>query len=339
MMADNQKRMKRDHYIKLIYKSLKGEAVADEESQLDAWLAESEENHQLKTKVEQEWKQSENYEPALEIDVKADFQQLKQRIKTQKQQENSETKVVKMNTRRQWLAIAAAIAVFVVAGWGFFGVETSPNNKIAQAEQGERLLVNLSDGSKIWLSENSRLIYPESFSSHQRVVELEGEGFFDIKRDKRSPFTVETKWANVSVLGTSFTLNAYEETQKVTLEVKTGKVKLEDKSSTKSLILTVGESGELDVKNHSIGKTNTTHSKALRFKDQSLENVISAIAQQYKVDVSIDQKTMKTCVFTGRLQEQDVESALQNIADAFQMTVEQQAVNVFVLKGGTCEGQ
>ncbi len=332
--------MKRDHYIKLIYKSLKGEARADEKSQLDDWLAESEENHHLKTKVEQEWEKSKEYEPALEIDVKADFQQLQQRIKAQKEQEGNEPKIVKINIRRQWLAIAASVVFLMVAGWVIFGSEIGQiSDKIAQTGQGERVLVSLSDGSKIWLSENSRLVYPEKFSNHQRSVELEGEGFFDIKRNPDSPFKVGTKWAEVSVIGTSFTINAEVNTQKVTVNVKTGKVKLEDKFNQESLILTAGELGELDVKTHAFQKTNTIQIKALRFKDQMLENVISEIAQQYNVDVSIDEKTMKTCIFTGRLLEENVGDALRNIADAFQMTVEEQTKNVFVLKGGSCEDQ
>lgn len=69
----------------------------------------------------------------------------------------------------------------------------------------------LSDGTRVRLNAESKLIYPEVFVGTQRVVFLEGEAFFDVVSDESHPFIVQTRMGDIEVLGTRFNVNIYPE--------------------------------------------------------------------------------------------------------------------------------
>lgn len=91
---------------------------------------------------------------------------------------------------------------------------------------GEYQLV-LADGSKVWLNAASRLKFPAAFTGDTREVEVSGEAYFEIAKDRSRPFKVHFNNSTVEVLGTHFNVNAYEndKTQAVTLLEGSVKVK------------------------------------------------------------------------------------------------------------------
>lgn len=91
---------------------------------------------------------------------------------------------------------------------------------------GERRIVILGDGTKVVLNANSSLSIGDYILS--RNVNLEGEAFFDVKKDPEKPFTVHGGGLHIKVLGTSFNVRAYRGIQNTTVSVKTGKVKVDD---------------------------------------------------------------------------------------------------------------
>ena len=92
----------------------------------------------------------------------------------------------------------------------------------------ERREVILSDGTSVWLNENSQLTYAETFTSDKRAVQLKGEGFFEVTHNPAAPFTIQTAAGlEVAVLGTSFNLLT-RTTARVELQVTTGLVAMRD---------------------------------------------------------------------------------------------------------------
>lgn len=76
---------------------------------------------------------------------------------------------------------------------------------------GEKKVLQLTDGSKIILNAGSRLSLEEGFNKSERHVHLTGEAFFDVREDKNKPFIVHTQDFDIRVLGTSFNVKAYPE--------------------------------------------------------------------------------------------------------------------------------
>ncbi|MFD2553573.1 FecR family protein [Sphingobacterium tabacisoli] len=96
-------------------------------------------------------------------------------------------------------------------------IQTMDNSEIVHATistpKGGQYQITLSDGTKVWLNADSKLTYPSRFNGDNRLVELEGEAYFEVstvaKKGKKAPFIVKTSFQQVEVLGTQFNLKAY----------------------------------------------------------------------------------------------------------------------------------
>ena len=95
----------------------------------------------------------------------------------------------------------------------------------------------LPDRSKVWLNANSTLKYPSRFPENERIVELEGEAYFDVseqvnERSQKTPFRVVSKGQTVEVLGTQFNISAYADDPEIKTTLVEGKVKVALAGST-----------------------------------------------------------------------------------------------------------
>ena len=109
--------------------------------------------------------------------------------------------------------------------------------------------LTLPDGTEVWLNAESRITFPNEFSSRQREIEIDGEAFFDVRKDADRPFIVHTKYFTTKVLGTSFDVKAYrEETAHVVLV--SGKVEVTageggSKTIMPGEMVSIGDGGQL----------------------------------------------------------------------------------------------
>lgn len=112
-------------------------------------------------------------------------------------------------------SVAAAVAIFMIGGRVY---EEKERNRMAEVmtgidvPAGQRIMLTLQDGSRVWLNSGSHLEYPAVFAKDGRTVSLSGEAMFEVVHDEQSPFTVVTPMANVRVLGTRFNVVADEVT-------------------------------------------------------------------------------------------------------------------------------
>lgn len=84
----------------------------------------------------------------------------------------------------------------------------------------------MPDSSEIWLNAGTAIKYPEKFSKAQRLVYLDGEAYFSVRKDAAKPFIVETSQLSVKVLGTQFNVKAYANDELVTTTLTSGKVEV-----------------------------------------------------------------------------------------------------------------
>ena len=112
-----------------------------------------------------------------------------------------------------WYSVAAALALFMAT---FYFLIYKKQDDVVKPEamamkqqtvettRGQKLKIDLLDGTQVILNANSTLTFPEQFTASTREVYLEGEAYFQVARDASKPFTVHTASANTTVLGTSF---------------------------------------------------------------------------------------------------------------------------------------
>ena len=99
------------------------------------------------------------------------------------------------------------------------------DSNVIETPKGGQFQIRLPDGSAIWLNAASSLKYPVSFNdAKERKVELKGEGYFEVAKDKTKPFIVKTENQEVKVLGTHFNINAYKDESFIKTTLLEGKI-------------------------------------------------------------------------------------------------------------------
>ncbi len=145
--------------------------------------------------------------------------------------------------------------------------------------KGGQYRVTLGDGTKVWLNAASSITYPTAFTGKKREVSITGEAYFEVSKNKEKPFIVKTSSDEITVLGTSFNINAYADEQSIKTSLLLGTVKIGNS------FLKPGE-GYQDGK---IVQTNVQQDIAWKngkfnFKNLSLEQVMRQIARWYDVE-------------------------------------------------------
>lgn len=153
-------------------------------------------------------------------------------------------KRLKSHTRRLTLArtfsAAAAVVLLCLSVWTAY-LYMEPVTIQTVSTLAETRTIHLPDGSTVTLNHYSSLSYPEKFKSGKREVELNGEAYFEVSKDKKHPFIVQTETINIEVLGTHFNVDAYPDNPDVRTTLLTGLVAVSNKSKSVSMILKPNE--------------------------------------------------------------------------------------------------
>jgi len=166
--------------------------------------------------------------------------------------------------------------------------ESSGLNTITTA-RGQQYQVELSDGSKIWLNAASSFTFSATFASlKQRKVELNGEAYFEVAKDKAHPFIVKTDKQEVEVLGTHFNVNSYSDENRTKTTLLEGSVKVSDKKEQK--ILHPGQESVVTKNALSVRNVNTQEAVAWKngdfiFDNEDFGSILRQVARWYNVEI------------------------------------------------------
>lgn len=222
---------------------------------------------------------------------------------------------------RLGLRIAAAIAVLLIGCWLWLEMRPAPMITASRAAGSTASEVSLPDGSKVWLNRNSTLRYPKTFKAGERIVELEGEAFFEVSRDESRPFLVQTASTTTKVLGTSFDIMAYPDSTRSWIQVISGKVAFSAKDLPGAL--TMLEKGQSAIVEH--GRLHNLDIKALNpnalawktrifiFDDQPLSAVIQALGSVFDSKIQLNNPKLADCRLNGTYREESLEAILNSI--------------------------
>jgi hypothetical protein len=198
--------------------------------------------------------------------------------------------------------------------------EKVSTNSIIIPKGGEYNLT-LSDGTKIWLNSNSKLKYPTRFTGKERIVELEGEAYFDVSKNKDFPFVVKMNGIQIKVLGTSFNVNAYSDEDDIITTLVEGKVEVSDLLRDQKEILTPNDQYRINIRNGNYKKTIVDTDIFTAWKDgrfvfnnEKLEDIMIRLSRWYNVEVFFQNNESKNIRFSGDLARyEDFNSILEMI--------------------------
>jgi ferric-dicitrate binding protein FerR (iron transport regulator) len=184
---------------------------------------------------------------------------------------------------------------------------------VIEAPVGQRVRITLPDGTDVWLNSQSRLSYPNNFGSGNkgknkdntrsaaRIVTLEGEGLFNVKKDPQRPFTVKTKALAAKVTGTTFNFRAYADAPPV---VTLTEGAIEVTAEGHSLALTPGEQATL--KDNRLTAKKIDHAENVTlwttggfcYNDCPLAEIARDMERRFGISVNIQDRALAQVPFT-----------------------------------------
>lgn len=202
---------------------------------------------------------------------------------------------------------------------------------------GERYRLKLPDGSLVWLNSGSSLTYAASLvQDGKRLVELQGEGYFEIAKDKLRPFIVQTADQQVEVLGTHFNINSYRDEPLIATTLLEGSVRVSAGNRVK--MIAPGEQlrnhkGQLIVSK--VNAENITDWKDGEFNLEGLDfrTAMRKIARWYDVEVIYDKSVPEAIEAGGWIpMDSKLSSILKLIENAGQVKFRVEGKKVYVYK-------
>lgn len=175
--------------------------------------------------------------------------------------------------------------------------------------RGGEFFLQLADGTKVWLNSETVLRYPVQFSGKERRVELTGEAFFEVTRNEKIPFLVESGAQTIKVLGTAFNISSYTEDQFIQTTLVKGSVEvfIKSKPGIKQK-LTPNEQCSLNKADHQISKQTVDPYQYIAWKEgrfvfqnQNLDEIMKTLSKWYNVNVVFNREELKKIRFTGNL--------------------------------------
>ena len=239
--------------------------------------------------------------------------------------------------QKQWLKIAALI--FLLVGIGFWYnhlspqesfekgtyqklVDENPNELIEVKNENEKALpIQLIDGSLVILKKGSKISYSKNFMGNTREIFLSGEAFFEVTKNPNKPFIVFANELVTKVLGTSFSIKAYDKDKEVTVEVKSGKVSVFAQSDTNSkekttnrklggIVLTPNQKIVYTREDVRMAKSlvempiivqQEKIKKGFEFEDTPVSEILSILEKAYSINIVFDEELLANCPLTASL--------------------------------------
>ncbi len=166
----------------------------------------------------------------------------------------------------------------------------------------------LSDGTRVWMNSESKLVYPVHFSGDFREVQMEGEVCFKVAKNERQPFIVKTQGISVEVLGTFFNVEAYPTDEVITTTLVEGRVNVSN--GKQEYVMSpnqqvIADGGQLVVREVDAAEVVRWIEGVCYFSETSLEDIMDKLARWYDVEIFFANASAKEAHFSLEIERYD----------------------------------
>lgn len=303
----------------ILYKDFSGAITPEEKLLLENWIDESAANKRYFLEQRKLWSLVSRHQMMKSIDEQKAYQIVSEQLFSRK----------KIN----WLSVFQRIAAILVlplliaSTYFYFNSVEKHDQPVsvvyntAETPLGMRSSLTLPDGTKVWLNAGSKLSYPVTFSNEFRAVRLTGEAYFEVKKDKKWPFVVNSGNMNIVVSGTTFNCNSYPENNEIQTVLVEGQVTLVNESSTVSEELQPGELAVFEKNSQQVTKTKTDLEKyiawksgILMFREDRMDKVVEKLERWYNVEIEIKDKEISDYIYTATFVDESLDQVLKMLS-------------------------
>ncbi|WP_025764569.1 FecR family protein [Dyadobacter tibetensis] len=247
-----------------------------------------------------------------------------------------ETEILSQPQRVNWSRIISiAASICLISGLiGYFFLKQQPNHtslaydktnvtKAALKSESVRfsndktriIAHQLPDGSTVWLRPGATIQYPKIFSGHIREVSFEGEGFFDVKKDRTHPFVIRSGAMTIDVLGTSFNVKAHANESIHEVSVVTGRVSVSSlgpQQQKQQVVLEPNEQAILQTTTQQlVSQKKMEHVKkeiyqptTIRFEECPVSQVITSLETRFRIHIKLSHQSLGNCKLSADFENQ-----------------------------------
>jgi ferric-dicitrate binding protein FerR (iron transport regulator) len=210
--------------------------------------------------------------------------------------------------------IAAIMILAVTVCYGYFRhreYDETPAMQTVSVPSGQRVNITLPDGTNVWLNARSNLTYPVSFNRNERIMTLDGEAYFEVAKDEKRPFVVQTMQGIIEVLGTHFNVHAYASDSAFETTLMSGslKVMLKDDDGSNVLLApdekAVLKEGKLQVKHVDDYTRYRWREGLICFSNASFVDIMSDFEKYYGISVRVKNTKVMKYSYTGKFRYTD----------------------------------
>ncbi len=289
---------------KIIENIISGDHFNSSEELL-AWAEKSEENQKEYIRYKNTWALLQRGREMDEKQITHDLDRVKARL-------NKRGKQIRLT---DFIRYAAIVIVALISGFLLNTLTNDIEKEMGMNEisvpLGNRSLLALPDGSKVWLTNGSKLAYPEKWDGKTREVTLEGEAYFTVAHNAQTPFFVNIGKHRVKVLGTEFSMVSYPDDNFIQVDLVSGKVQMDiaqtkGKGSYKSYdlkplhsLIFDKTSGNLVYSKIPDSFFNYWQNGAYAFTDVEFENLAKKIERIYGIEIIFEDSIIQKRTFTG----------------------------------------
>ena len=170
-----------------------------------------------------------------------------------------------------------------------------PNVILMATPRGKDCHLTLSDGTRVWMNADSQLEFPEHFSGARRTVRLSGEAYFEVAKDRKHPFVVESPYFTTTVLGTTFNVRAYSPSD-ASVALVEGRVSVKPNTGGRALVMNPGQLASMKAGQKGLSLTTVdTYSYTQRkdgffyFPDDTLREIMVELGRWYNKTVVFEE--------------------------------------------------
>lgn len=266
----------------------------------------------------------------------------------------------------EWKKWAVAASIILILGSGFWlksvflpntnsvYARLTTNNTTLLKEiinsSSKDQAVKLPDGSEAVLKPNSRLSYTKSFEGKLREVYLSGEAFFEVKKNPKKPFMVYANGLVTKVLGTSFSVKAFESDREVIVKVTTGKVSVYAQNTARNqdpeingVVLTPNQKMIFGKDDERFTRTlvekpavliSNQELQQFSFNDSPVEQIFLALEKAYGVKIIFDKDVINNCRLTTSLSNENLFEKLDIICAGIEANYKVVDAQVIITSNG-----
>ncbi|RYF74893.1 MAG: FecR family protein [Cytophagaceae bacterium] len=283
------------------------------------------------------------------------IRQMWQTVERSIQEQPTEAIIKPLWSARTWLYWAAASVILLSIGTIWYASQPTSvtyGQLVTQSPVALQEVVNtgttpklvrLPDGSTVRLEANSRLSYPTSFNTlARREVYLSGKAFFEVARNARQPFLVYANELITKVLGTSFTIDAPEGNQRITVDVRTGQVavftqydpQINEKQTSQlvsGLVVTANQHITFSRETKQLAKSlvdqpallpTVLPTTSFDFDEAPAPVIFNALEKAYGVEIVYDAELLSNCRLTASLTNESLFDKVRLVCQGLDATYE-----------------